>query len=240
MFVQLYLCMLQASQIAHLVKDYMEELQARCLLSPNDNSQRMSRAFDLEDMDRQSVALPSLDPIRQEWKGCAEIRGQRTKQGQPAMQPPKPGCRAAFTCRWTGPGTERLVQVQYFRRTLWCWTASSWGGSHSQDWEAWKKEEEPHSRGIPWFGCGTQTKNVQESCASHCPATQEQFLVWQTSGSKCLCHLSSPRDFSVSVLLPWLRIACTRDGWTDHGHFDLADCVFLDLLLKLSHAREFL
>lgn len=66
MFVQLYLYMLQASQIAHLVKDYMEELQARCLLSPNDNSQRMSRAFDLEDMDRQNVALPSLDPIRQE------------------------------------------------------------------------------------------------------------------------------------------------------------------------------
>ncbi|XP_055956825.1 myosin-I heavy chain isoform X1 [Patella vulgata] len=56
----------QASQIAHLIKDYVEELQARYLLTPTDNSHRMSRAIDLEEIDRQNTALQSIDPIRQE------------------------------------------------------------------------------------------------------------------------------------------------------------------------------
>lgn len=47
-----FVCMFQASQIAHLVRDYMLELQARYMLAPSETQQRMSHAFDLEDLER--------------------------------------------------------------------------------------------------------------------------------------------------------------------------------------------
>ncbi|XP_041351468.1 unconventional myosin-VIIb-like isoform X2 [Gigantopelta aegis] len=56
----------QASQIAHLIKDYVEELQARYMLKPSDNTQRMSRAIDLEELDRQTAIQTVGQQQRQE------------------------------------------------------------------------------------------------------------------------------------------------------------------------------
>nr|KAG5687170.1 hypothetical protein BaRGS_033057 [Batillaria attramentaria] len=58
--------MFNSNEIAHLVRDYMVDLQARYMLAPSESSQRMSRAFDLEEMERQNATIQRLDPIRQE------------------------------------------------------------------------------------------------------------------------------------------------------------------------------
>ncbi|XP_035824689.1 myosin-I heavy chain [Aplysia californica] len=51
----------QASQIAQLIKDYMEELQARYMLTPTENSNRMSRAFDIDELERTNAYLQNFD-----------------------------------------------------------------------------------------------------------------------------------------------------------------------------------
>ncbi|BFZ12100.1 hypothetical protein BsWGS_15138 [Bradybaena similaris] len=51
----------QASQIAQLIKDYMEELHTRCLFVPTENPNRMSRAFDIDEMERQNSKIKTTE-----------------------------------------------------------------------------------------------------------------------------------------------------------------------------------
>lgn len=53
--------MFQASQIAHLVRDYMLELQMRYMLAPSESQQRMSRAVDIDQLDRHNTMLQWIE-----------------------------------------------------------------------------------------------------------------------------------------------------------------------------------
>ncbi|XP_070180656.1 myosin-I heavy chain-like [Littorina saxatilis] len=51
----------EASQIAHLIRDYMVELQARYMLDPSETQQRMSRAFEIDELERQNAMLQRIE-----------------------------------------------------------------------------------------------------------------------------------------------------------------------------------
>ena len=51
----------QASQIAHLVRDYMVELRAHYMLAPSESQQRMSRAFDIDQLERHNAMLQRIE-----------------------------------------------------------------------------------------------------------------------------------------------------------------------------------
>ncbi|CAL1545802.1 unnamed protein product [Lymnaea stagnalis] len=54
----------QATQISQLIKDYMDELQARYMFTPKENTNRMSMAFSIDDLERQNAFIQSIDTDR--------------------------------------------------------------------------------------------------------------------------------------------------------------------------------
>ncbi|XP_059160288.1 unconventional myosin heavy chain 6-like isoform X2 [Physella acuta] len=54
----------QASQIAQLIKDYTDELQARYLLTPAEHAHRTSLPYGLEELERQNALIQSIDTDR--------------------------------------------------------------------------------------------------------------------------------------------------------------------------------
>ncbi|CAG5127788.1 unnamed protein product, partial [Candidula unifasciata] len=51
----------EASQIAQLIKDYTDELEARCMYNPADNSTRVSTAFDIAELERQNCLIQAAE-----------------------------------------------------------------------------------------------------------------------------------------------------------------------------------
>ncbi|XP_076464756.1 myosin-VIIa-like [Babylonia areolata] len=51
----------EAAQIAHLVRDYMVELQARYMLAPSESQQRMSHAFEIDELERQNAYMQRIE-----------------------------------------------------------------------------------------------------------------------------------------------------------------------------------
>ncbi|KAK0050723.1 unconventional myosin-X [Biomphalaria pfeifferi] len=51
----------QAHQISQLIKDYMDELQARYMFTPPENASRISRVYGLDDLERQNAFIQAID-----------------------------------------------------------------------------------------------------------------------------------------------------------------------------------
>ncbi|KAL8585216.1 hypothetical protein ACOMHN_013231 [Nucella lapillus] len=51
----------EAAQIAHLVRDYMVDLQSRYMLAPTESQQRMSHAFEMDEVDRHNAYMQRIE-----------------------------------------------------------------------------------------------------------------------------------------------------------------------------------
>ncbi|KAH9515344.1 hypothetical protein Btru_014195 [Bulinus truncatus] len=51
----------QAHQISQLIKDYMDELQARYMFTPPDNPNRISRIYGIDDLERHNAIIQAID-----------------------------------------------------------------------------------------------------------------------------------------------------------------------------------